>query len=99
LIQVFLNSLLDDSHVVNIAGRQRMLTQKLSKTAVLLFQPQVFQVYVEDNYQEISEIITLWEASREGLKNKNLKTEGRNYAVKNSDKIDQMFRKNNSFTK
>ena len=27
LIQVFLNSLLDDSHVVNIAGRQRMLSQ------------------------------------------------------------------------
>jgi hypothetical protein len=51
LIQVFLNSLLDDSQVVNIAGRQRMLTQKLSKTAVLLFQPQVFQVYAEDNYQ------------------------------------------------
>jgi signal transduction histidine kinase len=92
LIQVFLNSLLDDSHVVNIAGRQRMLSQRLSKTAVLLCLPQVFQADAEHYSQDIKEIITLWEASHEGLKNKNLKTDGRNYTVRNSEKIDSMFR-------
>ncbi len=92
LIQVFLNSLLDDSHVVNIAGRQRMLSQRLSKTAVLLCLPQVFQADAEHYSQDIKEIITLWESSHEGLKNKNLKTDGRNYTVRNSEKIDSMFR-------
>ena len=92
LIQVFLNSLLDDSHVVNIAGRQRMLSQRLSKTAVLLCQPQIFQSDAEYYSQDIKEIITVWESSHEGLKNKNLKTDGRNYTVRNSDKIDSMFR-------
>jgi signal transduction histidine kinase len=92
LIQVFLNSLLDDSHVVNIAGRQRMLSQRLSKTSVLLCLPQVFQADAEHYSQDIKEIITLWESSHEGLKNKNLKTDGRNYTVRNSEKIDSMFR-------
>ena len=92
LIQVFLNSLLDDSHVVNIAGRQRMLSQRLSKAALLLCGPQIFQVDIKRNSEDIKEIITLWESSHEGLKNKNLQTDGRNYTVRNSAKIDSMFR-------
>lgn len=93
LIQVFLNSLLDDSHVVNIAGRQRMLSQQLSKTAVLLCRPQIFQADALYYSQDIKEIINLWKSSHEALKNKNLQTDGRNYTVRNSDKIDSMFRK------
>jgi signal transduction histidine kinase len=91
LIQVFLNSLLDDSHVVNIAGRQRMLSQRLSKTAVLLCRPQIFQADAEHYSQDIKEIINVWEMSHEGLKNKNLTTDGRSYTVRNSAKIDSMF--------
>ncbi len=93
LIQVFLNSLLDDSHVVNIAGRQRMLSQKLSKTAVLLCRPQIFQADAEYYSQDIKEIISLWESSHYALKNKNLQTDGRTYTVRNSAKIDSMFNK------
>ncbi|MES2518219.1 MAG: type IV pili methyl-accepting chemotaxis transducer N-terminal domain-containing protein, partial [Bacteroidota bacterium] len=92
LIQVFLNSLLDDSHVVNIAGRQRMLSQRLSKTAILLSCPRVFQADAEYYSNDIKEIIALWEESHEGLKNKNLKTDGKSYTVRNSPKIDSMFR-------
>jgi signal transduction histidine kinase len=91
LIQVFLNSLLDDSHVVNIAGRQRMLSQRLSKTAVLLCRPQIFQADAEHYSQDIKEIINVWEMSHEGLKNKNLTTDGKIYTVRNSAKIDSMF--------
>ena len=91
LIQVFLNSLLDDSHVVNIAGRQRMLSQRLSKTAVLLCHPQIFQPDAEYYSQDIKEIINLWESSYEALKNKNLQTDGRVYIVRNSEKIDSMY--------
>ncbi len=92
LIQVFLNSLLDDSHVVNIAGRQRMLSQRLSKTAVLLCRPQIFQADAKFYSQDIKEIINLWELSHHALKNNNLRTEGRAYTVRNSEKTDSMFR-------
>lgn len=92
LIQVFLNSLLDDSHVVNIAGRQRMLSQQLSKTAILLCRPQIFQADTKFYSQDIKEIINLWELSHDALKNNNLRTEGRAYTVRNSEKIDSIFR-------
>lgn len=92
LIQVFLNSLLDDSHVVNIAGRQRMLSQQISKTAILLCRPQISQVDAKYYSQDIKEIINLWESSHKALKNKNLQTDGRVYIVRNSEKIDSIYR-------
>ena len=92
LIQIFLNSLLDDSHVVNIAGRQRMLSQRLSKTAILLCRPEIFKADAKYYSQDIKEIINLWELSHEALKNKNLQTDGRTFTVRNSEKIDSMFR-------
>lgn len=92
LIQLFLNSLLDDSHVVNIAGRQRMLSQRLSKTAILLCRRDIFQSDAEYYSHDIKEIISLWEKSHEGLKNKNLQTDGEKYTVRNSEKTDSIFR-------
>jgi signal transduction histidine kinase len=93
LIQVFLNSLLDDSHVVNIAGRQRMLSQRLSKTAILLCRPAIFQADAEHYSRDINDIISLWEYSHEGLKNKNIVTDGQKYIVRNSEKTDSIFHK------
>lgn len=91
LIQLFLNSLLDDSHVVNIAGRQRMLSQRLSKTAILLCYRDIFQADAEYYSADIKEIIALWKQSHEGLKNNNLTQGGEHYTVRNSEKIDNMF--------
>jgi signal transduction histidine kinase len=91
LIQVFLNSLLDDSHVVNVAGRQRMLSQRLSKTAVLLCNPTIFQADAEYYSQDIKDIIFLWESSHYALKNKDLRTDGHTFKVRNSAKIDSML--------
>ena len=88
LIQLFLNSLLDDSHVVNIAGRQRMLSQRLSKTAILLCRRDIFQADAEYYSHDIKEIISLWEHSHNGLKSKNLVTDGQTYTVRNSEKTD-----------
>lgn len=91
LIQVFLSSLLDDSHVVNIAGQQRMLSQRLSKTAVLLCNPIIFQADAEYYSQDIRDIVLLWESNHYALKNKDLKTDERTFKVRNSEKIDSMF--------
>lgn len=92
IIQVFLNSLLDDSHVVNIAGRQRMLSQRLSKTCVLLCNPTIFQADAEQYSQDIKDVIIQWQSSHEGLKNKDLHTEGKSYTVRNSEEIDSIYR-------
>lgn len=40
LIQTILNELLDDSHLVNIAGRQRMFSQKITKRSLLIYNAQ-----------------------------------------------------------
>jgi len=91
LIQNFLNDSVSDAHVVNIAGRQRMLSQRLAKTAILLTYPQIYQPNAEQYHQNFGEIISLWSDCYTGLKNGRLKKEAV-IRVKNSPKIDSMFR-------
>ncbi len=91
VIQLFLRQLLDDSHVVNIAGRQRMLSQRLSKTAILLCRRNIYQADAEYYSQDIKDIVKLWKQSHDGLKNGHLESDGLIYEVRNSTKIDSMF--------
>jgi two-component system sensor histidine kinase DegS len=65
LIQYHLNRQLTDSEVVNIAGRQRMLSQKISKCALQL-------TSAHDTVQarvlsEMKESVALWKASQNAL--------------------------------
>jgi len=55
-----------DSRIVNIAGRQRMLSQKLSKAALAV---NTNPAERQERLQELSEAISLWSRSHEGLKN------------------------------
>ena len=66
LIQNHLRSQLDDSRVVNVAGKQRMLSQRISKTLLLLS--------LENTRQERAAILDslrtsvhLWKISQDGL--------------------------------
>lgn len=77
-----------DSRIINIAGRQRMLSQKITKA--------VFGLYVSKNQiekdmyiEEINTSLNIWEKSHYGLKNgdKNLGLPGNN-----SDLIKQSFK-------
>nr|MDJ0703561.1 methyl-accepting chemotaxis protein [Leptolyngbyaceae cyanobacterium MO_188.B28] len=54
-----------DSHIVNIAGRQRMLSQQISKSALAL-QITDGSTY-QQRLQELREAVELWSRSHEGL--------------------------------
>ncbi|WP_378176429.1 ATP-binding protein [Aquimarina sp. SS2-1] len=69
-IQRYLNSQIDDSKIINISGRQRMLSQKLTKEILLLS-------YIQNNrskkeyIEELEGTINLWKVSHEKLKRYN----------------------------
>ncbi len=67
LIQYELSLQSKDSHVVNIAGRQRMLSQKLSKT-ILVLRSVTDPAARKESIAELEGIVTLWEQSHLALK-------------------------------
>lgn len=87
LIQDHLKGQRDDSRVVNVAGKQRMLSQKISKTLLKLSQEtrEEKRVLMMDNLRTS---VHLWKVSQEGLLhgNDSLRLPG-----KNSDVISNMF--------
>ncbi len=65
-IQRYIRNQENDARVVNLAGRQRMLSQKISKVALQLgtaTQPNLRQQYA----QELEDALLLWQQSHEGL--------------------------------
>jgi nitrate/nitrite-specific signal transduction histidine kinase len=66
LIQSLLAQQKHDAYVINIAGRQRMLSQRLSKSALALASPSD-PLGSEARRQELSEVSKLWERSHLGL--------------------------------
>ena len=72
LIQTHLNSQLNDSRVINIAGRQRAYSQKLVKEVLLLKETNISKTK-QQIITEIKRILSVWKASHEGLQSGNLK--------------------------
>src|SRR2546428_8369668 len=66
VIQSALQQQARDARVINIAGRQRMLSQRLSKAALAL---EVFSDMQErqQNADELRAVLGLWQRSHEGL--------------------------------
>ncbi|REE05603.1 sensor histidine kinase [Marinoscillum furvescens] len=64
LIQTSISRQQDDSHIINIAGRQRMLSQKISKVA-LKIQTQTGNETA--NKKELKEALRLWKSAHEKL--------------------------------
>ena len=87
LIQSHLKTQLSDSRVVNVAGKQRMLSQKITKTVLLLRDEQSAdeRASVLNN---ISESFELWKMSQEGLQHGN---DSLNLPGKNSMEIAALF--------
>lgn len=68
LIQTSLEQQVNDAHIVNVAARQRMLSQKLSKAALALY----FASTPAEQSKRIEEVRSgadLWKISSEGLQN------------------------------
>lgn len=86
-MQINISNQSDDSRVINIAGRQRMLSQELSKS-VLYFEKSESIKDREMLTDEITRILSEWEKGHNGLRfgNEDLGVPG-----ENSNKINELF--------
>ncbi len=93
LVQNYLEDQLDDSRIVNVAGRQRMLSQKISKLVLLLEKANTEEKRTAI-FTQLNETVLLWKTSQDGLLDGNdtLKLSGRN-----SDVIILMFHDNATY--
>ncbi|MEO0469302.1 MAG: type IV pili methyl-accepting chemotaxis transducer N-terminal domain-containing protein [Bacteroidota bacterium] len=66
LIRLHLDKQLNDSRVINVAGRQRMLSQKLSKEVLLLIESDKPAARSELS-QSLASTLALWTQSHQGL--------------------------------
>lgn len=87
LIQGHLYKQINDSRVINVAGRQRMLSQKITKQS-LQIRPQNTPQQNQRIKNQLEETLTLWIDSHEGLKNGN---EALKLPANNSQPITSMF--------
>jgi signal transduction histidine kinase len=90
LIQRSLNESSNDAHVVNLAGRQRMLSQKLCKMAILITNKKKFSEEAAFYENDFNETLNLWVKYHYGLKNGKLDLE-KKYFVKNSKAIEELY--------
>lgn len=88
LIQSHLRGQLSDSRVVNVAGKQRMLSQKIAKTVLLLRQEQP-AVIRDSILEKLETSVYLWKTSQEGLQHGN---DSLNLPGSNSAKVTTLFK-------
>ncbi|MBQ4821086.1 ATP-binding protein [Aquimarina sp. MMG016] len=65
-IQRYLNSQIDDSRIINLSGRQRMLSQKLTKE-ILLLTDLKNKTLKENHIKDLESTIDLWKGSHQAL--------------------------------
>ncbi|MBE9460790.1 histidine kinase [Dyadobacter subterraneus] len=86
LIRRTINNLNHDSRIVNVAGRQRMLSQRLTKLAIL----QTEKIPTSDSVK-IDSLLNIWKVSHEQLLRGRIRMESE-FVVLKSDSIKNMYR-------
>tara|TARA_R110001606_G_scaffold78788_3_gene182071 strand:- start:1339 stop:3186 length:1848 start_codon:yes stop_codon:yes gene_type:complete len=91
LIQHHLNSQLDDSKVINVAGRQRAYSQKLTKEVLLLKElsdpEQRNQIFAE-----LRETLTVWKESHQALQHSDV---AKGISEEENEEVQELFQKIN----
>lgn len=87
LVQQFISDQKNDSRVVNLSGRQRMLSQRISKTALLLSSDST-KLNRTQNYQELKLALQEWKQVHQGLQ---VGSEELGIKEANSRKIQELF--------
>ncbi|MBF0572251.1 MAG: SpoIIE family protein phosphatase [Desulfamplus sp.] len=86
-VQLALKTQSSDSRIINIAGRQRMLSQRLSKAALVIGTAK--DIAVKKRYsEELLLVADLWERSHRGLQHGDAEI---GLPGKNSEEINRMF--------
>jgi signal transduction histidine kinase len=87
LIQYSLQKQQEDSYIINVAGRQRMLSQNICKLSLLIKYSQ--QNKERENYiRELNNVLSKWETFHNGLCKGNKQL---GLIQQNSDKIQELF--------
>lgn len=86
LVHDSLNTSQDDSHIINIAGRQRMLSQRLTKISLVLTKDEVDDKLKAIYLNKSSEAFNTWTTTHTALRDNKL-FESKKYLVKNSPEI------------
>ncbi len=94
LIQSSISSQISDSHVVNLAGKQRFKSQEIVKLCLILY-ANLDHIEYKDKIKELKNLVEYWEKNHLGLRygNKDLNLPGKNSAKTEEmyDAIDQNF--------
>ncbi|MFN3316208.1 MAG: type IV pili methyl-accepting chemotaxis transducer N-terminal domain-containing protein, partial [Raineya sp.] len=65
-VQFGLRGLSDDARVINLSGRQRMLSQKITKSALIMSQTESMETF-QERKKELTEALNNWRRSHEAL--------------------------------
>jgi len=93
VVQYAISKQRSEATVINLAGRQRMLSQRICKNIMLISLENIFMKDSQLVYKnDLIEVIPKWEKVHYGLMNKKLESNGDIIKLRDSKVVSEMFR-------